>query len=328
MSSLSDIGFYTLSDERCRNSSHTSPLWRCELILTDRCTFKCPYCRGLRKDISGTMPFERAKEIVDIWANNGLKNIRLSGGEPTVYPNIVELVEYIKFRGVERIAISTNGFSKSTLYDDLIRAGVNDFSVSLDACCSSVGDIMAGGIRGAWERVCENIRHMSQLTYVTVGVVVTDETIDSLPQTIKFASELGVADIRIISAAQWDNILETALAIDESVYEKYPILKYRIQNIKNGRSVRGIKDTDSHRCGLSLDDMAVAGNYHFPCIIYMREGGDPVGKIGKDVREQRLNWMKNHNTHEDAICSKNCLDVCVDYNNRFASLHDDKRGNL
>ena len=50
---LEEIGFYTLTDERAKQASITSPLWRAELIITDRCNFKCPYCRGLLSEQRG-----------------------------------------------------------------------------------------------------------------------------------------------------------------------------------------------------------------------------------------------------------------------------------
>lgn len=317
MAKLENIGFYTLTDERAYNTSVDSRMMRCELILTDACNFKCPYCRGLRSDCAGTISLDRAKEIVDYWTKDNLKSIRLSGGEPTVWKPLVELVKYIKSKNVENIAISTNGSASIELYMDLINAGINDFSISLDACCSDFGDKMAGGIAGVWEKVIDNIRKISKFTYVTVGVVVTEETISELNKTINFASDLGVSDIRIISAAQYNSLLEVAKSVDEKVYEKYPILKYRINNINNNRNVRGIQQTDSHRCGLVLDDMAIAGDYHFPCIIYMREGGDPIGSVGPNMREERKKWMDKHDTHCDPICQKNCLDVCIDYNNKY-----------
>lgn len=314
---LEDIGFYTLSDERCENASDKSRMMRCELILTDMCNFKCPYCRGLREDCKGTMNLDRAKEIVDYWTKDNLKSIRLSGGEPTVWKNLVELVEYIKFKGVENIAISTNGYAEFELYQNLINAGVNDFSISLDACCSDFGDKMSGGVNGSWNKVIENIKKIAKLTYVTLGCVVTEETISELSDTINFAASLGVADIRIISSAQYNTLLESAKSVDQSVWEKYPILKYRMDNIGNNRNVRGLKELDSHRCGLVLDDMAIAGDYHFPCIIYMREGGDPIGNVSNNMREERKIWSENHDTHCDKICKNNCLDVCIDYNNKF-----------
>jgi molybdenum cofactor biosynthesis enzyme MoaA len=314
---LEDIGFYTLNDERCKNTSESSQLMRCELILTDACNFKCPYCRGLRPDLKGTMSLDKAKYIVDLWTKDNLKNIRLSGGEPTVYKDIIELVKYIKSKNVERIAMSTNGSAKLNLYKELIEAGVNDFSISLDACCSAYGDMMAGGIDGAWNRVIENIKVIFKLTYVTLGVVVTEDTVADLKNTIEFAASLGVADIRIISSAQYNQLLEVAKTVSSDVYEKYPILEYRIKNLNNHRNVRGLKESDSHTCGLVLDDMAIAGDYHFPCIIYMREGGNPIGKIGENMRQERLDWMKTHDSHCDPICKKNCLDVCIDYNNKY-----------
>lgn len=321
---LEDIGFYTLNDYRARNTNENSQLMRCELILTDACNFKCPYCRGVRDDIKGTLSLEKAKHIIDLWAKDNLKNIRFSGGEPTVYKDIVELVEYTKYKGVERIAISTNGSADINLYYDLIEAGVNDFSISLDACCSAFGDMMAGGIEGAWNKVISNIKDISKLSYVTVGVVVTEETVSELKNTIEFASSLGVSDIRIISSAQYNTLLENAKDISEKVYIKYPILKYRIKNLKNQRNVRGLQTQDSHKCGLVLDDMAIAGNYHFPCIIYMREGGNPIGKVGENMRKERKEWMKKHDTHKDIICQKNCLDVCIDYNNKYNKFHIEK----
>lgn len=314
---LENIGFYTLNDERAKNATVDSQLMRCEVILTDACNFKCPYCRGVRDDIKGTLSLEKAKYIVDLWTKDNLKNIRFSGGEPTVYKHIVEIIKYTKSKGVERIAISTNGSASMELYRELIEAGVNDFSISLDACCSAFGDMMAGGIEGAWNKVINNIKEISKLTYVTVGVVITEDTVGQLKETVEFASSLGVADIRIISSAQYNTLLENAKTVSEEVYRKYPILKYRIENLNNQRNVRGLQTNDSHRCGLVLDDMAIAGDYHFPCIIYMREGGNPIGKVGENMRQKRLKWMQNHDTHCDPICKKNCLDVCIDYNNKF-----------
>lgn len=322
MKDIKEIGFYTLSDARIAQTSVNSPLWRCELILTDTCNFKCPYCRGLKSDIAGVRTFEEAKAIVDFWCAQGLKNIRFSGGEPTTWRGLMELVKYTKSQpSIEHIAISTNGSSSLDFYKMLIDAGVNDFSISLDACCASFGDKMAGGVKGAWERVVTNIAEISKLTYVTVGIVVTEESLPQLVEVVTYADSLGVSDIRIISAAQFDKILDEAKNIPQSIVDKYPILRYRIENIKSGRNVRGIQENDFHKCGLVLDDMAVAGNQHFPCIIYMREGGKAVGLVGPNMRQEREEWYKTHDCQSDPICVKQCLDVCVDFNNKHEILN-------
>ncbi len=312
---LEEIGFYTLLDERAKNASATSPMWRCELILTDRCNFSCVYCRGLREDCWGDMPIDRALWVIDRWADDGLKNVRFSGGEPMTYLFIEDVIQYAAARGIERVAISTNGSFPLSRYERLVECGLNDLSISLDACCAAGVDKQAG-ISGFFDVITENIRNLSRLTYVTVGIVLTEETIGTVNDVIRFAHDLGVADIRIISAAQWNGKLIAALDIEDEILGVHPILKYRVNNLRAGRDVRSLSPSDAHTCWLMQDDSVVAGEWHFPCVIYMREGGNPISRISDSMRADRIKWMKTHNTYRDDICRKNCLDVCIDYNNR------------
>ena len=313
---LQDIGFYTLSDERCENLSTTSPMMRCEMILTERCNFNCPYCRGLREDCQGDMPIVQAISVLEQWCDQGLQNIRFSGGEPLIYPYLETLVMYAKESGVRRIAISSNGSFPHEQYHRLWMRGVNDFSISLDACCASECGKMAGLDGSPLKRIEENIRKLAAKTYVTVGVVLTDNNAPDLAKIVKYAYDLNVSDVRIIPAAQNGCMIEGVEAIPQYILDVYPILAYRVKNIKEGRPVRSIQEYDSPRCYMPIDDSVVAGDYHFPCVIYMREQGEPIGKIGTDMREERIAWTLKHNSFEDPICRANCLDVCIDHNNK------------
>ena len=323
---LKQIGFYTLEDYRVKNVNENSPMWRCEIIITEYCNFNCPYCRGLNKGIYGSrkikqLSFEEIKKVIDIWClNKPLKNIRFSGGEPTLHPEIKKIVSYAKSKGIEKIAISTNGSNKLSLYKELNKLGVNDYSISLDACCAYDGDNMAGNIKGSFKKVIQNIKELSKLTYVTVGVVFTPENIKKCIKTIRFAHELGVADIRIISSAQWNKPIPRLKDLDKKILDSHPILKYRVNHFIDGINVRGIKKEDSHKCHLMMDDSVVAGDYHFPCVIYMREKGKPIGKVNPNMRKERIEFIKNHDCYNDPICRKNCLDVCINYNNRYKEL--------
>lgn len=308
---LQDIGFYTLNDERAKTASVNSPLSRCELILTSRCNFRCPYCRSVG---GNDMPMTQATDTVNLWCDDGLKNIRFSGGEPTLYGGLEQLIQLSKKRGVSRIALSTNGSSSADKYKELLDAGVNDFSISLDACCAEDGDKMAGGRKGAFETVIKNIEWLAKVSYVTVGVVLTATNVRRTEDIICFADSLGVSDIRVIPAAQHGATLPK-FNVSENVLRKYHILQYRENNLRTGRMVRG---NPEKRCGLVLDDMAVMGGEHFPCIIYMREGGSPIGKISRNMRKERERWSIYHDCTKDEICSKNCLDVCVDYNREWS----------
>ena len=315
---LSEIGFYTLSDERAKRGLNGGlDLERCEMILTDACNFKCPYCRGVSaysRDCSGHIDTDLAKEIISIWSFLNLKNVRFSGGEPTLHPDLLTFVEMCEFNSMSRIAISTNGSRDKCIYENLIMAGVNDFSISLDACCAEFGDKMSG-VKGKFNTVVENIKWLSKEVYTTVGIVLTEETSKTIVDIIMFAHDLGVNDIRIITAAQYNKLLSNLESIPQEILDAHPILKYRVTNLISGRNVRGISDTDSHKCYLVNDDMAVAGKWHFPCVIHMREGGEPIGEVNVHMMSERKKWFETHDTHQDPICKKNCLDCLIDYNN-------------
>lgn len=325
MNNLSDIGFYTLSDERCKNASTNSPIYRAEILLTDRCNFNCPYCRGLSSELKGDRSFDEIVQILAWLFENKLVNVRFSGGEPTLDKNLLDYVILCKNNKVKRIAISTNGSADLNYYKKLIEYGVNDFSISLDACCASTADIMAGK-QGQYNTVVSNIKELSKLTYVTVGIVFNENNISQLNNTILLAKKLGVSDIRIIPSAQYnkENVVGN---LQFDFINKFPILKYRLNNHNNGINIRGLSETDNAKCPLVLDDIALAGNYHFPCIIFLREQGQAIGKVLNeqtgninDIRKEREQWYQTHNCYEDKICRNNCLDICRKYNNDYAKF--------
>lgn len=320
MKPLETIGFYTLSDERVAQASEKSPLYRCEMILTGRCNLRCPYCRGLPAGADGDIDSKSAKRTLGIWADEGMRNVRFSGGEPMLHPNIGELVKFARDAGAVRIAISTNGTLPLRQYMELVDLGANDFSISLDAGCCAVGDVMSG-VSGTWGKAAGVIRELAKRTYVSVGVVFTEANAGTAMETVLFIDSLGPADIRVIPSAQWNRAVASLTRLPQDVLDRYPILKYRIGNMVAGRNIRGIASTDSGRCPISLDDVAVAGEWHFPCIIYLREHGKPIGPMDSSMRLARLEWFKSHNTHDDPICRGNCIDCVVDYNNKWEALH-------
>jgi len=269
----------------------------------------------MRYDCREDMPPHFAAWILQCWIQEGLKNVRFSGGEPTLYDGLRDLVRMAMAGGIGRIAVSTNGSASPGDYRQLLDGGVNDFSISLDGCCAMDIERMNGGSR-LGSRVISNIRWLAKETYVTVGVVLTQQNAPQVADIVRFADGLGVADIRIITAAQDDGLPLRLAEIPADILSRHPILRYRVENLRAGRPLRGIGPNDCDKCHLVKDDMAMAGQRHFPCIIYLREGGDPIGEVGPDMRQERVAWSEETNRKADPICSKNCLDVCVDYNNR------------
>lgn len=317
--SLDVIGFYTLTDARAARVARGGrlPLSRCEILLTGRCNFRCPYCRHVGGDDAD---YQRVMRTLGLWVDRDLQAVRFSGGEPTLWPGLTDVVEWAAKR-IRHVAISSNGSASPDVYQRLIDAGANDFSISLDACCAADGERMSGGVN-AWERVVENVRAISKQVYCTVGVVLTELNVSRIAEIVEFADSLGVADIRVIPAAQTGATLP-APKLHESILGRHPILRWRWDRLRREMPVRGLCAADPHRCSLVLDDMAVMDGKHYPCIIYMREGGSPIGGVGPNMMAHRLEWANSHDCHQDPICARNCLDFCVAHNNRvrrFSSI--------
>jgi MoaA/NifB/PqqE/SkfB family radical SAM enzyme len=318
---LEEIGFYTLSDERAMHASETSPVWRGEVIVTGRCNFDCVYCRRLPpRDMDNHL----ASAVVEQWLGDGLKNIRFSGGEPTLYKPLPLLVRRCRQGGVEHIGVSSNGSSPFHVYEKLIEEGVNDIAISLDSCYPALADSIAR-VNNRWKKVTRNIRRLSSMTYVTASIVLSNENAGQAEEIISFANDLGVADIRFVTASHDEQLMLKIQDIPAAILDKHPILKYRVKNFLAGRPIRGLQPTDSHKCYLVLDDSVVAGKWHYPCGVYLREGGAPIGEINPCMRRQRAEWLAAKDTHKDEICRQFCSDIYVDYNNQFEEFAQIKK---
>lgn len=107
------------------------------ISLTDRCNLRCVYCMPA-EGIDFRPPEELLTDselllLVRVAAELGVRKIRLTGGEPTVRPGIVQLVEAISATvGIEDVALTTNGLLLDHLAVPLARAGLRRVNVSLD----------------------------------------------------------------------------------------------------------------------------------------------------------------------------------------------------
>jgi cyclic pyranopterin phosphate synthase len=106
--------------------------------VTDRCNFRCQYCmpaEGLpwleRREI---LSFEEIARLVTLLSAMGVRDVRLTGGEPLVRRNFPHLVELLcDIDDVADLSVTTNGFLLERDAEKLIRAGVNRFNVSVDS---------------------------------------------------------------------------------------------------------------------------------------------------------------------------------------------------
>jgi len=304
---LDDIGFLEIIEERAKNFSDKKFSY-CEWIITSKCNFDCPYCNKFTN--SKDLNLQEIKDITDLLKSFDVKYIHLTGGEPTVRNDLFEIVSYIKSKDI-KIGISTNGSKNLEYYKELNKRGVEIFSLSLDVHDASLNKKFTN-VDNVFDNVVNNIREISKIAYLTVGVVLNDNNIEHYKEIISFVSNLGVSDIRIMTATSYNKIIK--FDISEDILNKHKILKYRINNFNAGMNMRGSKLSICNKCYLVWDDISLVGDYHFPCAVYAREKGSPIGKVSKNLKEERMNWFKNHDSFKDEICLKYCMDFKCRFN--------------
>ncbi|HEY7877098.1 MAG TPA: GTP 3',8-cyclase MoaA [Gemmatimonadaceae bacterium] len=108
------------------------------ISVTDRCNFRCVYCmprEGLpwlpKAEI---LSYEEIAEVVRQLAPLGLRRLRITGGEPTIRPELPRLVQMLRaIPGIEDIALSTNGVRLPAVAGLLKEAGLDRVNMSADS---------------------------------------------------------------------------------------------------------------------------------------------------------------------------------------------------
>ncbi len=107
------------------------------ISLTDRCNFRCVYCMpalGMKfQPRAELLTDEELLRAVSLCAELGFTKLRLTGGEPTIRPRLVDLVRAMKaFPGIEEISMTTNALLLGRLAEPLAAAGLDRVNVSID----------------------------------------------------------------------------------------------------------------------------------------------------------------------------------------------------
>lgn len=107
------------------------------ISVTDRCNFRCIYCmpeEGVpmvpHQEI---LSYDEITELAEIFADLGIRKIKLTGGEPLVRRGLPSLVKKLKsVRGIEKVTLTTNGVFLADLLGELKEAGIDGINLSLD----------------------------------------------------------------------------------------------------------------------------------------------------------------------------------------------------
>lgn len=167
---------------------------RADVKVGFACNNRCVFCAQgeKRRDVGFIDPEEVVRRMHEAWRPGS--GLVLTGGEPTIRKDLVELVRVARKIGYAPIQIQTNGrmLSYQALIDKLISAGVTELSPALHGPSAEVHDMLTGA-EGAFEQTVRGIENsVRSPANVITNTVVVKQNLDVLEDTIELLYELGV----------------------------------------------------------------------------------------------------------------------------------------
>jgi len=159
--------------------------------VTDRCNLRCVYCHPLpdcglieREEI---LEFEEILRIVRLFAECGIKKLRLTGGEPLLRRDIVRLVrELAAIAGIEELSATTNGIFLEKLAAELKAAGLQRVNISVDSIERETYeritgfDLLPGVIEGIYRAIDAGLAPVKINSVIIKGLNDSEEQITAL----------------------------------------------------------------------------------------------------------------------------------------------------
>jgi GTP 3',8-cyclase len=175
------------------------------ISLTDRCNFRCVYCMpavGMqflpRPEL---LTSDELLLVVRAAAAAGFQKIRLTGGEPTLRPDLVELVRAIKATpGISHIAMTTNALRLGKLAQPLKDAGLDRVNASIDTLDPQKFRQMTRGgkLEMVWDGIAEADRvglHPIKLNAVVVRGLNDEEVPQLAALTLQYPWEMRFIEV-------------------------------------------------------------------------------------------------------------------------------------
>jgi len=127
---------------------HGRPVLNLRISVTQRCNLKCPYCHreGEVANSSTEMTKDEIVRIVGVAVGLGISQVKLTGGEPLLRSDILDMVkDIVGLRGLRDLSMTTNGTNLSSLAKELRKGGLNRVNISIPSLNAETYRALMGG---------------------------------------------------------------------------------------------------------------------------------------------------------------------------------------
>lgn len=292
---------------------HQNSIYSAYIHVTNSCNLHCIGCysdncnRNEKEDLS----LEEIKFILLKLHEKGLQNLLISGGEPFLRKDIIEILRYAKKDlGISKIIVGTNGTVQNLdLYKEM-KGLVDNISLSIDGYSMESADVIRD--KGTFEIVIKTVEIIKKCKIPMVLLpTIHKYNYKEIPEYLKFASLLELPiGFSLLTCNHPDNKV-----LDKYILNEQEFIEFVAMNIENDCN---IEDTPLNlndisfkaSCGAGKNIISVdASGDVYPC--HMLQNSEyKLGNILKDSLEDMLMGSKNQsfigNTVENIIACKKC----------------------
>lgn len=172
-----------------------SGLKQCTVVLTRACNLRCEFCyvKSAGYSESDLIEFDKLKEIIDFCSDANVKYVFFTGGEPLIYPYLIDILKYIKTKPTTIVpTIATNGvlLQDIKLCKILIENGIEYIDISIKGNNSKEW-LETTGYDGV-EAQAKAIRNLANMSIpFTCSMVLTPDSVHSLCEAVDNAKKYG-----------------------------------------------------------------------------------------------------------------------------------------
>ncbi len=235
--------------------------------ITRACNLACRHCY-VRKEGGIGLPFSEITAIADRLPDLGIDDVILSGGEPLLRGDILEIVSYLHGRGLG-VDLCTNGTLVDRDRAKQLARYLSEISVSLDGCDAESYARLRGDA-AAFDRTRRAIAYLGEAgCEVHVITVVTNCNWDRLPDIVRLAQELGAESITLLGLLNQDGALALSPNQHAAVRENAHALRARHQGQFRINTKRIFDAPPFQECRAGIDVFGIdASGQLLPCILF------------------------------------------------------------
>lgn len=319
-------------------------LHRMILFVTYRCNLRCVYCKTIsrqctyaRREKQREYDLPTFEKLLESFAQLWIRHIHFTGGEATRVRDFPAMVRAASRKGIT-CSLTTNGTAPPGVYRDLVKNGLREVRISIDTPVPEDFDKRVG-VPGTYRRVMKSMEELVRLRdedgreiFIIINVSIGYDNRDQLSEIIKQFAALGPNDIKLITLVQaagdlgdfeerQKRVQEVRGFLDDFDQNRFPLLRYKLRTLFDVEAI-GLKDKESRHlmkhCFIPLTERTMDMTHYYPCSIYLREGGEPLGNIWDDsLRTQQkkiFNFIRSSSCLDDPICREYCINCCKKFN--------------